>query len=256
MGRLATSNILKGTRGNDRLAVEERTSEAWTIDGGAGDDVLTGGSGADTLLGGSGNDVLFGMPNDVKLDGGLGYDTLDLSFASAPMRYISSFGGQLTYWPDYTPETYAIASGFERVIGGSGADWIGGGSAAETLVGGGGADHLDGGSGNDVLVGDYLSLASYNPLGRTSVPTDRGADFFEFTHSGGGQDRVLDFEIGIDHLFFYSVAQPLLSEIGVSGSDLVVTWSNGTVTLAGLGWLPVARYGELFTLTNGDIFVV
>ena len=251
----SNTNILKGTRGNDSLRVEQRVSESWTVDGGAGNDVLTGGSGADTLIGGSGNDLIFGMPNDVRVDGGLGYDTLDLSYVTAPVRYIATFGGQLTYWPDWTPETYAVASGFERVIGGSAADYLSGGAGNETLAGGGGGDHLDGGAGNDVLVGDYFSLAAYNPLNRASLPGDGGADYFEFTNSSGGADRILDFQFGVDHLFFYGVAQPSLGQITVSGSDLVVSWTNGSVTLVGLGGLSSSSYGDLFTLTNGEITV-
>jgi Ca2+-binding RTX toxin-like protein len=41
----------------------------FTVDGGAGDDVLIGSAGADTLLGGEGDDVLEGGPG---LDGGPG----------------------------------------------------------------------------------------------------------------------------------------------------------------------------------------
>ena len=237
MSRLITTNLLKGTRANDALVVTLRTDQAWTLDGGAGDDRLTGGAGSDTLLGGGGNDVIFGSLEDRKLDGGTGYDTLDLSGVMSPLRYIALFGGQLTGWPDDTPSSYTVASGFERIIGGSASDWLTGGSAAETLIGGEGEDHLDGGTGNDVLAGGA------------------GADYFEFTHSSGGADRVVDFTFGTDHLFFYGVAQPDLGTIYVSGSDLVVPWGNGSVTLVGLGGTAPSAYANLFTLTNGDIFV-
>lgn len=241
MGKPSSStstNVLKGTRADETLVVSLRKDEPWTIDAGAGNDVLIGGSGADTLIGGSGNDVIYGSLEDKQLDGGLGYDTLDLSGVTASLRYIAFNGGQLTDWPDYSPTTYTIASGFERVIGGSASDWLFGGASNETLIGGGGADHLDGGAGDDVLEGGA------------------GTDFFEFAQSSGGADRVLDFAVGVDHLFFYGVAQPDTSKIYVSGSDLVVPWANGTVTLAGLAGLPSSNYGDLFTLSNGDITVI
>lgn len=238
MGKtLATSNVLKGTRGNDDLRVTQRIDQAWTIDGGAGNDILRGGNGADTLLGGAGNDIIYGLPNDARLDGGLGSDTLDLGLAAGPVRYLATFGGQLTYWPDSTPETYAVAAGFEQVIGSSYADFLIGGSGADTFAGAGGADHLDGGFGDDTLSGGA------------------GGDFFEFSNGSDGADHVLDFVVGEDHLFFYGVPQPGVSAVSVQGSSLVVTWANGTVTLDGLGYLDPSRYGDLFTLTNGDIIV-
>ena len=232
------SNLIKGTRGNDTLNVTARADQPWTVDGGAGNDTISGGSGADTLLGGAGNDTIYGMPDDARLDGGLGFDTLDLSGATGPVRYLGSYVGQLTYWPDATPSTYTVAAGFERVVGTAFSDFLFGGANAETLEGAGGADHLDGGAGNDTLSGGD------------------GADFFEFSTNGGGADRVLDFEIGEDHLFFYGVAQPQVAAIYPQGADLVVPWENGTVTLVGLASLNPSAYADLFALTNGDIFVI
>ena len=239
MGRPSSStNLLKGSRGDDPLTVSQRLNEAWTVDGGAGNDTIKGGNGADTLIGGSGNDVIYGTADDVRLDGGLGYDTLIISAATGPIRYLATFGGQLTYWPDASPNSYTVASGFESVLGTDFADYLFGGSAAETLNGAGGVDRIDGGTGNDVLIGGA------------------GGDYFEFTYSSGGADRVSDFVVGEDHLFFYGVAQPSLSAIRADGNDLVVSWANGTVTLAGLGGLSSAQYGNLFTLTDGELSVL
>ena len=230
-------NTIRGSRGNDTLSVTDRVDQPWTVDGGAGNDTITGGAGADTLLGGTGDDLIFGLPDDTRLDGGTGFDTLDLSLAVGPVRYLGSMG-QLSYWPDSTPSTWTAVNGFERIIGSDYADYLFGGAASETLIGAGGADHLDGGRGNDTLAGGG------------------GADFFEFSTGGGGADRVLDFQTGQDHLFFYGVPQPNVGAITVQGSDLVVPWANGTVALAGLGGLDPSSYAGLFTLTNGDITVI
>jgi Ca2+-binding RTX toxin-like protein len=239
MGRpSSTANLLKGSRGDDSLVVSQRVNEAWTVDGGAGNDTIRGGDGADTLLGGSGNDIIYGAANDTRLEGGLGYDTLIVSAATGPIRYLATFGGQLTYWPDNSPQSYTLASGFESVVGTNYADYLFGGSAAETLNGGGGADKIDGGAGNDVLIGGA------------------GGDYFEFTNTSGGADSINDFVVGEDHLFFYGVAQPSLGAIHPDGNDLVVSWANGTVKLAGLGALSPAQYGSLFTLTDGELSVL
>jgi Ca2+-binding RTX toxin-like protein len=232
------SNLLKGGRGNDTLTVTIKVDQPWTVDGGAGDDTITGGTGVDTLLGRAGNDTIYGLPDDVRLDGGLGFDTLDLSFATGPVRYLGSNGGQLSYWPDPTPSTYTVAAGFERVVGSGFSDYLLGGTGNDVLDGANGADHLDGGGGNDSLTGGAEG------------------DVFEFSSNGGGTDRVLDFQLGQDHLFFYAVAQPSIASIYVQGADLVVPWSNGTVVLAGLGGLDGSAYPSLFTLTNGEITVL
>ena len=246
----ATKPTIKGTRGDDSMTVVTNgvivngvlkaidpaaVLNGVVLNGGAGNDVLRGGAGADEIYGEGGNDVISGLPGDVRLDGGAGFDTLDLSQASGPLRYLGSFGGQLTYWPDPTPASYTIAAGFERVIGGAYSDYLLGGSFADTLEGGGGADHLDGKGGNDVLIGGA------------------GADFFEFSYESSGADRVSDFEYGVDHLFFYGTAQPDLAKIFVQGDDLVVPWGNGTVTLAGMGYLDPSSYQGLFTSSNGEL---
>ena len=81
-----STNVLKGTRGDDTLIVADSSGQAWTVDGGAGNDTIYGASGADTLLGGTGNDTIFGVPGDSRLDGGAGYDTLNLSLATGPIH--------------------------------------------------------------------------------------------------------------------------------------------------------------------------
>ena len=252
-GGTTSRPTIKGTRGDDSMEVVSNgvivngvlkaidpaaVLKGVILNGDAGNDVLRGGAGADEIYGGGGNDVIFGLPDDIKLDGGAGFDTLDLSQATGPLRYLGSFCGQLTYWPDPTPASYTIATGFERVIGGAYSDYLFGSSFGDTLEGGGGGDYLEGKGGNDVLTGGA------------------GADFFQFSTDGSGADRVTDFEYGLDHLFFYGTAQPDLSKIFVQGDDLVVPWANGTVTLAGMGYLDPSGYADLFTLSNGELSVV
>lgn len=269
----------KGTRGDDEFKVTLNSDKPWKLDGGGGNDYLTGGGEADTLiggsgndtliggdgadvqLGGSGNDIIFGSPEDESLDGGMGYDTLDLSFLTLDVRYYTSgsLNGDLNYWPDSTPDygDGTWVSGFERVIGGEGNDIIMSyGSSALTLVGGGGKDHIIGGTGNDTLVGDYLSLDVYNPLGfYTERVEHRGSDIFEFDWYSGGDDVILDFQFNIDHLYFTSPPQrpdPAPTSEGGDvyeiGDDVVINWAGGTVTLVGIAHqVGPDNYDLLFT---------
>ena len=67
-----------GTSGNDIITARD-TNVALTIDGGAGNDVLTGSAGDDRLIGGTGNDVLFGGGGNNVFDftqAGSGHDTI------------------------------------------------------------------------------------------------------------------------------------------------------------------------------------
>src|SRR5204862_7035602 len=69
--------VVNGLGGDDRIssATLPATIVALTIDGGAGNDVITGGDGADTLRGGDGDDLITGgRGNDIALMGA-GRDT-------------------------------------------------------------------------------------------------------------------------------------------------------------------------------------
>ena len=214
-----------------------------TIKGTSRADTLRGTSNPDTIIGGAGDDLIYGAPGEIKLDGGRGIDTLDLSGATGSLRY-AEFGGQLSYWPSDTSKTTVV--NFERVIGSAYDDGLLGAAGADTLVGNGGKDTFEGGSGNDVFVGDFL--AGFSQAGV------RGADVFQFSYNDSGNDRILDFQYGIDHLLFYGMAQP--TQFAVSGSDLVVSYGSGsTVTLVGMGYLSPDSYGGLFTYENDGLIV-
>lgn len=75
----------------------------------------------------------------------------------------------------------ALLGGPDTVYGGAGSDTILGGNSDDRLFGGTGADKIQSGAGNDVLTGDA------------------GADHFIF-EGAGGQDRITDFQNGIDKL--------------------------------------------------------
>ncbi|CAH0306341.1 Ig-like domain-containing protein [Roseomonas sp. CECT 9278] len=128
-------NLLGSTHGD----VLGGDTGANSIDGASGDDTIRGGAGADTLRGGDGVDLVSYEGSTASVQVTLGTNAVSGGDAAGD-----------------------VISGFEGVIGGSGADiltgdtgnnWLIGLSGDDQLRGEGGADTLNGGIGNDVLFG-------------------------------------------------------------------------------------------------------
>ncbi|ESQ73432.1 calcium-binding protein, partial [Asticcacaulis sp. AC402] len=90
-------------------------------------------------------------------------------------------------------------AGNDTIDGGAGNDTVIGGVGGDNLTGGAGTDRLTGGTGNDTLTGGA------------------DADTFVFARSGGGSDRIMDFQVGLDLLAF-------------AASDFTTTLANTTFT--------------------------
>jgi len=176
-----------GGAGNDTINGANygtgQLNNGYQIDGGAGHDKIIGGFGSDSIDGGSGNDTLYitfggdlmlgGTGNDTFvidaptanlgyrldpfeiLDGGSGYDTLDLR---------ATDGDQLLYSWVYS-STVAGVSGFEKILTGSGNDeilhmegveFISSGWGNDTVTAGVEAQVLIGGAGVDTLILQYV----------------------------------------------------------------------------------------------------
>ena len=128
--------------------------------GAGGDDRIEGQSGHDRLFGGTGDDTLLGQRGHDRLSGQKGNDLLR---------------GGTGY------DTLSGLGGSDTLRGDIGNDALYGGTSRDFLWGGAGADTLDGGRGHDVLTGGS------------------GADEFVYA-TGGGRDRIRDFEDGVDTL--------------------------------------------------------
>ncbi len=100
----------------------------------------------------------------------------------------------------------------DKLIGGSGDDTLDGGGQDDRIYGGDGSDTIIGGDGNDVLYGD-------NPADADDA--EGWADTFVFDDDDG-QDKVFDFETGLDR---------------------ILLTSGGTYTLAYDGDHSTLRYG-------------
>ena len=160
------ANRLEGRLGDDRLF------------GLQGEDQLIGGGGADRLIGGPDNDWLQGDAGDDVLIGGMGDDVL--------------YGGE---------GADVLRGGTENddLRGGAGHDRLFGGDGADRHIGGDGNDFLRGGAGNDVLKGDTGNDRLIGDQGADRLWGGVGADVFIFA-PGHGEDRIEDFESGIDRM--------------------------------------------------------
>ena len=113
-------------------------------------DRLVGGASNDTMDGLQGDDLIYGLAGDDQIIGNEGNDVLD------------------------------GAAGTDIVSGGNGADRMTGGEGPDTLNGGAGADELFGGEGSDTLNGDTDSDRLDGGLGIDSLSGGSGGDVYLF----------------------------------------------------------------------------
>ncbi len=181
----AGNDSVSGGAGNDKLV------------GATGDDTLAGGAGIDTLDGGSGNDNLRGDGEADRLVGGADNDTLN--GGADDDRLISGTGN----------DTLIGAGGRDVLVAFSGDDSLYGGSDADFLYAGAGADTLNGAGGNDLLNGF----------------ADAVRDVFVFDRPNWGEDRIRNFEDGIDLLDMTGSGVASLADLTLSqltdGSSLL-----------------------------------
>ncbi len=142
----------------------------FTLEGGAGADVLEGGAGSDTLIGGEGNDTALyeGIQSDYRFGVAQGLltvthiatgamDTLDgietIEFADGPIGISLDVNGGFILSGSSLEDTITVTSdaGF-TLEGGAGADVLEGGASSDVLIGGAGSDTLVGGEGNDTAL--------------------------------------------------------------------------------------------------------
>ena len=150
------SDLMFGGTGNDFMLGEAGND---FMDGGNDADSLDGGSGNDKLFGGAGNDTLYGGSSRDTLKGGSGGDLLQGGGGEADFADYSDRTAPLSLSIDDKANDGEAGEGdnidgkIEVIIGGSGADRIGGNGKNNTLYGGEGNDTIDGGAGDDYIEG-------------------------------------------------------------------------------------------------------
>ncbi|MCI4661723.1 MAG: M64 family metallo-endopeptidase [Neomegalonema sp.] len=199
-------DLLRGGSGNDSLS------------GGAGNDTLVGQSGADALFGGAGDDLLIFDADDVEIYGGTGSD--HASVASGELRAVTLdlFAHDIEQATGGAGDDILSANGstsYVGIRGLGGNDTITGGGANDVLRGGDGDDVIEGGYGADLLSGDAGADTLSGGAGADRLYGGGDADVFVFATNGEGNDRILDFEDGIDKIAFESAS----TRLGVQAFD-------------------------------------
>lgn len=157
-------------------------------------DRFYGGFGNDDLYGNGGNDLLIDTRGDNDIQGGDGNDT---------------------------------------IVGGGGTLDAEGNSGNDLLIGGIGDDTLDGGSGNDTIRGDPRGsfIAGDDILiagsGNDVLEGGGGADTFVFSEADG-DNRILDFEVGVDMIDLQSF-DVVDGNLSTSGGDTIFTYNQNGV---------------------------
>lgn len=237
------NDVINGRGGNDVLR------------GGLGSDTISGGAGNDLMEGGAGNDLLVAGQGTDIVRGGSGIDTLridslaDLRVDLAVGTAQAFTGGSVTVTGaenlrggsgndrlSGTEGTNVIEGrdGNDHMLGRGGNDILRGNAGRDTLDGGAGNDRLEGGAGDDRLLGGAGDDRLDGGTGNDILTGGAGADIFVF-RLGSGQDRVTDFQDGIDRIQITNGPSSFDAlQLETRGADTVVRFDSVEITLTGI----------------------
>lgn len=257
---LPGDDILRGGVGDD------------TLIGSAGDDSLVGFAGADDLRAGNGDDSANGEDGDDSVHGGSGDDEVR---GGAGDDTVKGGDGDDVVRGDNGDDIVRGDDGDDNVFGGRGADLVVGGRGDDMVSGGSGADFVRGGNGNDKIRGDNGDDTVEGGKGDDILFGGNGRDQFAFNpnRSDEGDDRIRDFELGVDKIVLnvgdVLAATPGLAQFIVSnGGDVaavlaglddsedwalgannkgeaVITHPNGTITLDGIPAAGISSFADV-----------
>jgi Ca2+-binding RTX toxin-like protein len=272
------NGLAHGDAGDDIINATLETS-ASTLDGGAGNDMLTGGNSSDQLHGGAGNDILkdstgaaSAADRDIFLPG-LGTDTVTgdgndtLSYADLAVGVTvdvaagtasgtgvaTSFSGILSVTGSSAGDTIvSLATGAGHAI-------IQGLGGIDTLTIKGTADQASGGDGNDTIhlqgSGQFadggIGNDSIDALGATSAATLHGREGNDtLTGSTAFNDFfALETLIGSDTITNFTAGDKLLVELATSGLAGIAAGVGNAINSNNF----VSAAGHVATLANAQL---
>ena len=182
------------------------------VDLAGGNDMLDnrGGTIFGAIIGGAGDDLFFLGTTAESIDGGEGYDTLNLSAYTT--------GVTIDLLNPAANKGAAVLGdslvGIEAILGTTRADVMRGDAGDNRLVGNGGSDNLSGGNGADTLEGG---------ISKDVLAGGAGADVFVFVTTQGGQDTISDFTTGVDKIHLEGSAFGFGSASGALNANAFLT---------------------------------
>ena len=261
-GGLGGDDLLQGDEGNDLLVGDAGIGIG--SGGAGGNDILVGGSGDDELIGDANDDIEDGGEDST---GGIGGNDLliagsghDILYGDARNDVDNSIGGDDTLKGEEGDDTlYGDAGGDVENGAVAGDDLLFGGSGDDLLVGDGGVgvdsfggdDMLFGGMGDDTLIGDSESeiegiagddlldggkgddILYGDSMSGVTLGGDTGSDTFVAWLTGNGDDRIKDFEFGIDTLLIADVFDANGDEV-VDITDLMAAGASATGSMGNI----------------------
>jgi Ca2+-binding RTX toxin-like protein len=270
-GTANNANNFVGSASNDRMFGGNGND---TLNGGAGDDYLIGGTGSDLIYGGAGFDstsyyaeATQGVVVDLRVTtaqtgvaGGLEVgDVLQgIEWLEGTQFNDTFHGNNESNWLVGREGADLIHGydGFDQIRGGSGQDTIFGGDGADdirgdhnsdALYGGAGDDTIEGGSWHDTIFGgagdDYIVSGTHNDV----LWGEQGRDTFHFVDRAFEHDIVMDYEDGIDRIWFAPEAATGMGDFTLSGNGTTsVTLTLGANTLVLNGAAPILLTADDF----------
>ncbi len=241
-GTGTNNNNFVGSASNDRMFGRAGND---TLTGGDGDDYLIGGTGVDGIYGGNGMDQTSyyadstqGVSVDLRVTtaqvgiaGGIEVGDIlqSIEWLEGTQFDDTLHGDNLSNWLVGREGADLIhgydgydqirgGSGWDTIYGGDGADDIRGDHNSDSLFGGAGGDTIEGGSFHDTIfggTGDDFIIAG---TGLDVLWGEQGADTFHFTDRAFETDTVMDFEDGIDRLWFAPAAADDLGDLTITGN--------------------------------------
>jgi len=226
---VGTNNlVLTGAAGSDNIF------------GSVGHDKLSGGADADYMAGFKGNDTYYVSNSGDVVDESLaGSNGVDKVFSSVTFSLADA-----AHAKGKIENLELTGTGNIKGTGNALNNVMTGNSGNNVLNGGGGHDKLDGGLGKDTLSGG---------TGNDTMTGGADADVFLYVSGGFGQDRITDFQDGIDKLKFFSTLADSFADFDIlsgNGTNQVVLGLHAdpsqTITLQGASPITISASDFVF----------